>query len=103
MMSIFGNINRLAFVVAFAVGLLACYLIAPAPKVVVKFPSPWNAGQVVYKDKSDACYMYKAEAVACPRDKTLVKPQPIIEDFPKSAPLYQDGGGKQQRQAAQAG
>jgi hypothetical protein len=40
------------FIIAFSVGIAACYLIAPAPKVVVKFPSPTNAGKVVYQDGS---------------------------------------------------
>lgn len=91
-MSIFSKIHRLSFFIAFAVGLLACYVLTPPPKVVIKFPTPWNAGQVVYKDKSDNCYVYKADAVACPKDKSTIKPQPIVEDFKKSETSIQQDG-----------
>lgn len=74
-------INPLFFFLAFAVGLFVVYIFNPPPNVVVKFPSPYNAGKVVYKDKSDSCYTYKADKVQCPLDKSLIKPQPLHEDF----------------------
>jgi hypothetical protein len=76
-----GHIRPVWFFAALAVGLLYTYLVAPAPEVVVKFPSPYNAGQVVYKDKAETCYRYSASRVSCPRDKGLIKEQPIAEDF----------------------
>jgi hypothetical protein len=36
---------------------------------------------VVYEDKNNSCYKYKADRVDCPKDKSLVKPQPLFEDF----------------------
>ena len=80
-----GYIRPVYFFAALAVGLLYTYLAAPKPEVVVKFPSPYNAGQVVYKDKADTCYRYSASREACPRDKSLIKEQPIAEDFRSSA------------------
>jgi hypothetical protein len=78
---IFDKINPLYFFIAFAVGLLFCYTTTPKPEVIIKFPSPYNAGKVVYKDKGDSCYKIDASKVACPVDKALIKPQPIQEDF----------------------
>jgi hypothetical protein len=75
----FDKLNPLAFFLAFAVGLLFCYITQPKPKVVVKFPSPHNAGQVQYKDKEEGCFKFEAEQVSCPADKSLIKPQPIID------------------------
>lgn len=75
------RINFLYFIIAFSVGLFACYVMTPTPQVVVKFPSPFNAGKVTYKDKADTCYTYRADSVECPIDKSLIKPQPIQEDF----------------------
>lgn len=76
----FDKLNPLAFFIAFAIGLLFCYITQPAPKMVVKFPSPQNVGKVQYKDaKSDSCFKFDAEKVACPLDKSLIKPQPITE------------------------
>lgn len=75
------KINFLYFIAAFAVGLLLCYILTPPPEIVVKFPSPYNAGKVIYRDKADSCYKFDAKMVECPLDKSLIKPQPIMEDF----------------------
>lgn len=75
------KINFIVFIIAFGVGIFYCYVTTPPPQVVVKFPTPFNAGSILYKDKADTCYKYSAQDVACPRDKTLIKPQPIFEDF----------------------
>ena len=78
---LFDKIHPLYFLLAFAVGLLVCYLYNPSPTMIVKFPSPYNAGQVVYRDDSNTCYKYTADKVACPIDKLMIKPQPIQEHF----------------------
>lgn len=75
------KISPFYFILAFAIGLLYCYISNPKPDVVMKFPSPYNAGKVVYKDKDNSCYKYLAEKVSCPRDKSKIKSQPISEDF----------------------
>lgn len=77
----FDKIRPLYFLLAFGIGLLFCYMTNPKPQVVVKFPSPYNAGQVVYKDTNETCYKYNASKVECPTDKNLIKEQPIQEDF----------------------
>lgn len=74
------KIHPFYFIVAFAVGLLFCYITHPKPNVVMKFPSPVNAGQVTYKNHDDSCYKYKAEKVSCPTDRNLIKPQPVVSD-----------------------
>lgn len=83
--SIFNRIRPLYFFAAFAVGLLVCYLITPPPEVVVKFPTPYNANQVVYKDKADGCFKIGADKVPCPRDRSIIKSQPIAENFKLAA------------------
>lgn len=75
------KINPFYFFLAFAVGLLFCYISTPKPEVVLKFPSPYNAGKVTYTDKANSCYKYKAEKVECPANKAMIKDQPILEDF----------------------
>lgn len=77
----FDKINMLYFFISFAVGLLLCYIWNPKPQVIMKFPSPYNAGQIIYKDKSESCYKYDASKVSCPADKSLIKDQPVHEDF----------------------
>jgi hypothetical protein len=77
----FVKIKFLYFLLAFSFGLLLCYVMTPMPEVVLKFPTPFNAGRVVYRDKADTCYVYRADAVSCPMDKHRIKPQPVQEDF----------------------
>ncbi len=74
-------LNTSYFLIAFGVGMMVVYITTPPPNVIVKFPSPYNAGHVVYTDKADNCYKYTARDVTCPFDKSLIKPQPILEDF----------------------
>lgn len=73
----FDKINPLYFILAFAVGLLYCYITKPKPTVIVKFPSPVNSGKVTYKKEDGSCYKYKADKDTCPADKSLIKAQPI--------------------------
>ncbi len=75
------NINPLYFFIAFAIGIFVVYIITPPPEIILKFPSPYNAGNVLYEDKAHNCYKYHADKVACPKEKSLIKPQPILEDY----------------------
>lgn len=73
-------INPYWFFAALTVGLLYVYVVTPRPEVVVKFPSPYNAGSVVYTDKNDQCFKYRADAVDCPANKALIRHQPISHE-----------------------
>ena len=76
------NLNPYYFAAAFGIGMLIVYISTPPPQVVLKFPSPYNAGTIEYTDKAGACYTYKAEQVPCPKDGAAnIKAQPIQEDF----------------------
>jgi hypothetical protein len=78
---IFDKLSPIYFLVAFIVGLLVCYVMEPKKKIIIKFPSPTNAGKVTYVDKQGQCYKYNVEKLdKCPTDNT-VKPQPVMEDF----------------------
>lgn len=65
MSGLFGRLHLTALVASFAIGILYTYLVTPPPAVIVKFPSPYNAGKVLYRDRSDTCYMFRSDAVAC--------------------------------------
>lgn len=76
-MKAFARIKPLYFFVSLAIGLFCVYVLSPPPQVVVKFPSPYNAGHITYRDPADQCYTYKAEKLDCPKDKGAIKPQPV--------------------------
>jgi hypothetical protein len=73
------HFHFVAFFIAFGIGIMYTYLKTPAVKEIVKFPTPFNAGKVVYKDSADTCFVFQAQKTECPKDKTKIKPQPIVE------------------------
>lgn len=72
---IFGYLNPFVFIMSFGVGLLIVYMIQPAPTIVIKFPTPLNAGKVIYRE-DDTCFKYSAEEVSCD-DYTADKKKPL--------------------------
>lgn len=71
------RLNWPIFLISFAVGILYIYMMHPPPKIVLKFPSPYNAGKVIYKDKADECFVFDAEKVQCPKNASQVRKQPV--------------------------
>lgn len=76
----FDKLNLTFLVISFSIGIFYVYVTAPSPEVVLKFPSPFNAGKITYKDQSENCYKYLHEKVDCEKSKN-VKPQPVTENF----------------------
>lgn len=96
-MALWNFLNAPAFIVALGVGLLVTYMTVPPPKIVIKFPTPYNAGKIVYSghpltldeeekesgsrpkfpSKGEECYKYKALEVDCKDYPGKVKPQPM--------------------------
>lgn len=62
-------IDPLAFFIALFIGLFLSYIYSPPKKIIIKWPTPENAGKVIYKDDADTCYKYNAKEVSCPDDK----------------------------------
>ncbi len=78
-MKYLNKIIPLYFFVGFGLGILYVYLTQPKPRIIVKHPTPDNAGRVVYMDKQENCYKYLAEEVKCPSDGSAVG-HPIVID-----------------------
>ena len=53
------------FFIGLFLGLYYVYITAPEPKVVIKYPTPENAGKVTYMDDNNVCYKYKIVEVQC--------------------------------------
>ena len=74
------------FFIAFCIGILYTYLIHPKPSVIIKYPTPNNAGKILYKDDAGVCYRYKKKEVKCPANKSkieIIKPQQQVADDKK--------------------
>jgi len=47
------------------IGLYFVYITAPQPKVIIKYPTPDNAGQTTYVDDANVCYKYISKERKC--------------------------------------
>lgn len=65
--------NFIAFIIAFAIGILYVYISTPKPKIVIKYPTPYNSNKIVYKNDNDICYKYQVEEIKC-TDKAIEQP-----------------------------
>lgn len=72
------RLNWIAFVVAFGIGIIYITAIEPQRKVLVKYPSPYDPKDTIYKTKTgETCYRFVVTKVDCPSDKTKIRRQPI--------------------------
>lgn len=76
-------INLKYFLISFVIGLLIVYITVPTPEIIIKYPTPQNAGKITYKDSSDTCYVYDAQEISCPQ-KTFDTPLQIINNKDKN-------------------
>jgi len=77
----------LYFFIALFIGLFYTYLTTPMPEIIIKYPTPDNAGKIVYRDRADVCYKYDAKEVACPTDKSKIKKLDLQHDKNKESPV----------------
>lgn len=85
-MFVLDNIDTKWFLISFAVGLFLVYCSAPKPEVIIKYPTPDNADNTIFKDDSENCYKFDVSRVKCPANKSLINKIPIsrkIEYFSK--------------------
>ena len=71
------KLNITAFIISFCIGLMYVYISSPPKKIVLKYPTPFNAGKIVYRDHADTCFVFDAKKEPCPKDKSKVKTHPI--------------------------
>ena len=72
-------IDPLIFLVSLCIGPFYTYITAPKPDVVIKYPTPFNAGKITYIDDAGVCYKYAVKKSSCPADKSQIKKVPIQE------------------------
>ena len=72
-MSLTDYIDPLYFLLALCLGLFYTYITAPKPRIVIKYPTPFNVGKVTYVDQNNVCYKYAIEQVQCPDKVEKIK------------------------------
>jgi hypothetical protein len=87
----------MVFLASFCIGLIFVALVEPKPEVIVRWPTPKNAGLVTYLDRASNCYKYTHQEVTCTdtaetvpiesgegmsNNETLIKDHiPSLEDY----------------------
>jgi hypothetical protein len=71
------HLRLLPFISGLVIGIIAILLIKPQKNVVYKYPTPDNAGKVVYKDKNGVCYKYTAKEADCDKNESRLKDFPL--------------------------
>jgi hypothetical protein len=68
------HFNFKYFIISFLIGISFVYFFNPKKEIIYRFPNPQNVDDLIYRDKNDQCYKYKAEEVRCNGDE---KEQPL--------------------------
>ena len=73
-MYIIDAIDPLIFFISLGIGLFFYYVTAKTPRIVFKYPTPYNSDKIIYTDTVGTCYKYKASEVVCPKDIKKITP-----------------------------
>ena len=72
------------FILSLSIGLLVVYLTIPKPTIILKYPTPENSDEMVFKDDVNNCYKFKTTEVPCPKENVEELPiQKNLEHFRK--------------------
>ena len=78
-MFLIDKIDPLFFFISLFIGLFLCYVTAPTPDIIIKYPTPENAKNLIFKDRANNCYKFISEEVDCPLDENEISEIPIEE------------------------
>lgn len=76
-MNFFRYINVKIFLLSLAFGIFAVYVTMPDTRKIYVYPSPENIDILQYRDKTDSCFHFKQEEVACPKDEKEISKIPV--------------------------
>jgi hypothetical protein len=65
---LFKYISLPVFIISLAFGLFFVYVYGEDLSPVYVYPSPENVNKILYQDKADNCFQYKAVEVECTPD-----------------------------------
>jgi len=67
--------NQYYFLYGFCIGILLVLLFKPKQKVLIQYPTPFNAGHITYKDHLNQCYKLRSIRTKCSSNNQKVSPQ----------------------------
>jgi hypothetical protein len=62
------------FFISFGVAMFFSYIFAKTPRIIYKYPTPYNVDATVYTDNAGLCYKYDVQEVQCPSDISQIQP-----------------------------
>jgi len=71
-MAVFDFIDPYFFLISLSIGLLYAYFTVEEREIIIKYPTPFNAGKINYIDENGTCFRYAIEKTTCPIDKTII-------------------------------
>ena len=72
------------FFISFCIGMFVVYITVPLPEIIIRYPTPHNAGKIIYKDNADMCYVYDARETKCPSEGVIQTPLQTINNKSKN-------------------
>ena len=76
-MGLFQYIKLNVFIISLAFGLFAVYITMPDTRKIYVYPTPENIDVLQYKDKTDTCFKFKQNEVACPKNDSEITKIPV--------------------------
>lgn len=67
--------NQYYFLYGFSIGIILVLLFKPKQKVLIQYPTPFNAGRTIYKDHLNQCYKLRPIRTKCGSNNQKVSPQ----------------------------
>jgi len=61
------------FIISLAIGLFFTYISRPKTNVIYVYPTPENNNKLLFQDKADNCFQFKARTVNCPSNTNKIK------------------------------
>lgn len=71
------HIKIVPLILGIVIGIIAILFVKPIQQVVYKYPTPENAGKIVYKDNNGVCYQYESTPVDCDKNEARLKEYPL--------------------------
>lgn len=70
-------LNFPAFIISLALGLFVSYTFHSNYEEIHVYPNLNNINDILYKDKANQCFKFKAEKIECPKDPKEITKIPI--------------------------
>jgi hypothetical protein len=73
--------DTLAFIIGISFGIFILYIYKPAPKIIIKHPTPHNISNTTYQNTDGSCYKYTATELTCNPNNIALDHPIVINDF----------------------